>query len=234
VGADQSAQLIGCRAIGFFHDPGVSRGTAGIAIPRTDRVFIGFGKAENFKEPAFVLSGGYDPASPSGIRWTARPEVSESDGPINRIMSFAELDGHFYFTTKPSVYERGYDNGKPHWTEIYRHPGAGGLGVLASGLRGLSTVPYRGGQSLLAVMEGSPGDIVRLDRAALGTGPSVVGTIETNVDREAAPAPMTYIIGAFNDIPTITDPTGTAQSLIGLEHYTKIPGHESSAFFLSR
>jgi hypothetical protein len=131
---------VGCRAVGFFHDP---------EPPTTDRVFVGFGNGESFNLPAFAVSGGYDPKSPGHIHWNAQKlELSEKDGPTNRIMSFAELNGHFYFTAKAlfiRLYERAYRDGpegrEPYWKVVYKYNGMNGLGALASGLRGLSRVP---------------------------------------------------------------------------------------------
>jgi hypothetical protein len=102
--------------------------------------------------------------------------------------------------------------------------------------------PSGQGESLLAMMENRPGVLVRFDPTPAGSSKDIEGSIESNVDeqaksirmKKAKSMPMEYVIGAFNDIVTVTDGFGDRHSLIGLEHYTTIPGHEHSAWFLSR
>jgi hypothetical protein len=214
----------GCRAMGFFRDP-----TTG-----SDKIFVGAGFGTNYAGQGSIYSGGFDPEARGHIRWNLEPEFT---GYKNRVSGFAELDGHFFFAAKPSVYARFSEESRsglaPFWKDVYDYSGPTKTRVLDAGIRGLSPIPCMSGTGhcLLGVMEGEPGDILRFSLKATG----LIATHEAEVDQIVRPFTMRYVIAGFNDIPTLSDPdSGETYSLIGLEHFTRIPGHLNSAWFLSR
>lgn len=70
-----------------------------------------------------IYRASYDPAAPSGIKWTAEPELTG----VGRIMAFAECNGDLYascciFDDSPNsggIYRR-IDGPQPRWEQVYR------------------------------------------------------------------------------------------------------------------
>jgi hypothetical protein len=169
------------------------------------------------------LRGVYDPSSAGKISWDLNPEGAQP-AVSDRVMSFGDCAKTYYASSKPSLYQYVDGANEFHYS---------------SHLRGLTGV---GGDKLMGVLEGNAFEskvleffpqtealnIVRLLKSAVGTDFNPNGaTGDTN------------IIGAYNDIPKVTDPT-TGQNvwLVGLGFSQKrrcpIPGKEHSSWFLSR
>ena len=78
-----------------------------------------------------------------------------------RVTSFAECNDRLYATVGQQIYER-VDGATPSWRLIYTNPNPGRS---QSGLRGLTAAPSPNGQGhvLLAAVEGTAGQIIRVD-----------------------------------------------------------------------
>ncbi len=174
------------------------------SVTGVDRVFAG-------TLPSGVFSGVYDPAAPGRVRWDREPELADYKF---RAMGFAEHGGNLYVAIKPNLYRR-VDGEHPRWEQVYTIPGA--FMKESSGLRGLTTIDHPGGrgQALLAALEGRPARIVRIDPAD-----GFKETVELDLIEFLARAwgrRPTWVIAAYNDIPTVIDPaTGKKVQLIGL------------------
>jgi hypothetical protein len=220
------------RAQVFYQDP----------VTKADRIYVGTQSGHGGE----IYSGVYDAQAAGHIRWDPAPEES---GHSHRIMAFAVLDNRLFAAAHTQLLERISKmtrNGPVvTWKRIYDYTGPTPLPLGAnSGLRGLTPIPSPSDKtnSMLAMMEGSPGDVIRFDLTPEG----VLARHETTIAPMFRSLPFggndfgakkraKYYIGAFNDIATIRDPaTDEVFSLIGLEQYNRIPGHLRSAWFVSR
>lgn len=183
-------------------------------VTGVDRVFAG-------TLPSGLFSGVYDPAAPGRIRWDPAPELADYKF---RAMGFAEHGGSLYVAIKPDLYRR-IDGEHPRWEKVYTIPGT--FVKESSGLRGLTTIdhPSGRGQALLAALEGRPARIVRIDPAD-----GFKETVELDVIEFLSQAwgrRPTWVIAAYNDIATVTDPaTGKKVQLIGLSASFAPPSEE--------
>jgi hypothetical protein len=84
-----------------------------------------------------------------------------------KVTAFADCRGSLYLTINTKLYRRNDGLLGPagsRWVLVYQEPP---VGVLNSGLRGLSCITYDGSPSLLLSSEGS-GDVYRIDRLPVG------------------------------------------------------------------
>ena len=105
------------RAIGFHRD-----GVTGV-----DHVLAG-------TDTLGVLSGSYDPAAASRIRWLSAPELQTPEG--ERVMGFCDCNGVAYCATSRHIFRRT-DGPSPSWQEVYFCPQE----IKPCGIRGLTAVP---------------------------------------------------------------------------------------------
>ncbi len=196
-----------------------------------------------------IFAGVHDPAAPGGVRWGAAPELALTAAMANgpglagrlRISSFAEAHGKLFAATGQQVWRRE-DGAAPQWRLFYTNPQPF---YSQTGLRGLTAVAEAGGrQMLLAAVEGRRSRIVRIDpdTGADATDLDVAGLLD-----RAWGTQVSYVIGAYNDMPRMVMPGGEAL-LIGLEAFIppaspRPPGHavldvnhglEAGAWFLLR
>jgi hypothetical protein len=218
------------RAFGFYRDP----------LTGVDRIFVGVQMAERGR--GAIISGVYDPKAPGRIRWGP----PEEHGPA-RVMAFAVLDNRLFALRRTQLLERESQMrpGGPAaiWKVVYTYSGPTRLPLPSadSGLRGLTVVPGRA-HTMLAVMEGSPGDVLQFTLTETGIEvkheapiADLFRDLPAQGNDFGGRGKATYFIAGFNDIPTIRDPhTGRVFSLIGLEQYNHIPGHQESAWFVAR
>jgi hypothetical protein len=192
-------------------------------VTGVDLVFAG-------QDPRGIFRGAYNPAVPGRIHWSDAVELDISavsqaafpglEGKL-RVSSFAECDGLLYAAIGQQIYER-VDGVEPKWRLIYSNPRPGRS---ETGLRGLTAVPGpKGGQMLIAAVEGSEPRIVRIDPKD--------GSEATELDLDdflSAQWGMKvgYAIAAYNDMATAHDLQGQNVTLIGLEAF--IPPNASLA-----
>jgi hypothetical protein len=173
------------------------------------------------QDPRGIFSGGYDASLPGRIRWSSAPELSLADikpeglSGANagvRVTSFAECNGHLYAAVGQAIYERS-DGAIPRWRLIYKNPTAGHS---ETGLRGLTTIADpKGGEVLLAAVEGSAARIIRIDPR----DGSETTELDLNDDlRRAWGLRVGYVIAAYNDMAKLREASGDAL-LIGLEAF---------------
>lgn len=220
------------RAFGFFRDPAT----------KVDRVFVGTQTGHGGE----IYSGVFDSAAPGRIRWDSVPEGSEYR---RRLMVFTVFDNRFFGAGETEVLERtsrvAANGPVASWKIVYEYSGPTHLPLISSnsGLRGLTPIPAHANEnSMLAVMEGRPGDVIlfqltpdRLQARHEAAIASLFSSFRIDGNDMGGRRRVEYYIGAFNNIPTIRDPaSGEAFSLIGLEQYNHIVGHERSAWFVSR
>jgi hypothetical protein len=197
-----------------------------------------------------ILSGSYDPGVAGGVRWNRTPELpvtaAMSDGFPGlagrvRISSFAEAGGRVFAAIGQQVWVR-QDGPSPSWQLFYTNPAPA---FSETGLRGLTAVREQGGEALLAAVEGRRSRIVRIDprTGAETTDLDLAGFLD-----DAWHTRVSYVIGAYNDMPQIAVPGGGKGLLIGLEAFIppaapRPPGHkvldvnhglEAGAWFLIR
>ena len=217
-------------------------GTHRDSSTRADLVFAG--------DTSGILSGSYDPGVAGGIRWNRTPELlvtaAMSDGFPGlagrvRISSFAEAGGRVFAAIGQQVWVR-HDAPSPSWQLFYTNPAPA---FSETGLRGLTAVADAGGEALLAAVEGRNSRIVRIDprTGAETTDLDLAGLLD-----DAWHTRVSYVIGAYNDMPRIAMPGGGEGLLIGLEAFIppaapRPPGHkvldvnhglEAGAWFLIR
>jgi hypothetical protein len=194
-------------------------------VTGVDLVFAG-------QDPRGVFGGVYDPGVSSRIRWRPTPELDLASVPTAgisgkngylRVSSFAECNGRLYAAIGQKIYER-IDGAEPHWRVLYtnHYPGR----ISETGLRGLTPIPSPGGggEVLLVAVEGSAPRIVRVDPRD--------GSEATELDladflQQRWGMPVSYVIGAYNDMAKIRDPAGGQALLIGIEAF--IPQRASIA-----
>lgn len=197
-----------------------------------------------------ILSGSYDPGVAGGVRWNRTPELpvtaAMSDGFPGlagrvRISSFAEAGGRVFCAIGQQVWVR-QDGPSPSWQLFYTNPAPA---FSETGLRGLTAVTEQGGEALLAVVEGRKSRIVRIDprTGAEATDMDLAGFLD-----DAWHTQVSYVVGAYNDMPRVAMPDGGEGLLIGLEAFIppaapRPPGHkvldvnhglEAGAWFLIR
>jgi len=211
------------RALTLYRDP----------ITGVDRIFAGGAGYEDKSghRPGGIFSGVYDPSAPGRIRWS---ETAEFTGFGDRVVAFADCNGHLYFSSKPGIYERTTNGSHPVWSEIYSysHP----MRPNSSGLRGLTTIPNPNGsgQVILAAAEEAPCVILRIDPAD-----DHRVTTELNVDeflfKHWGRLLVPYVIAAYNSMPIVRDPdSNQSVHIIGLQAFCPLPGKEHSAWYLIR
>jgi hypothetical protein len=196
-----------------------------------------------------VFAGVLDPAVPGGVRWGASPELAltseMASGPglagRLRISSFAAANGTLFAAIGQQVWARE-DGASPRWRLLTANPQPF---YSQTGLRGLTAVTEPDGHAvLLAAVEGRRSRIVRIDpeTGAVATELDVAGLLD-----RAWGTQVSYVIGAYNDMPRLAAPGGEAL-LIGLEAFIppaapRPPGHalldvnhglEAGAWFLLR
>jgi hypothetical protein len=192
-------------------------------VTGVDHIFAG-------QDPRGIFRGVYDSAVPGRIRWSEAVELDISaislaafpglEGKL-RVSSFAECDGLLYAAIGQQIYQR-IDGADPKWRLIYANPRPGHS---ETGLRGLTAVSDpKGGQALLAAVEGSEARVLRIDPKD--------GSETTELDLEdflSAQWGMRagYAIAAYNDMATVRDPQGQSVVLMGLEAF--IPPNASLA-----
>ena len=176
----------------------VPRVTSGIQQVRAlathrDRLFVG-------NDRHGILSGGYDPAAPGGIRWSEALELdvarlSPPSAPglsLLRVSSFAACNGVLYAAIGQQIYRR-VDSPSPRWELFYTNPRPG---YSETGLRGLTALA----NSLLVAVEGDASRIIRID-------PST-GAETTELDVRAFldqrwGTRVGYVIAAYNDMAPV-------------------------------
>src|SRR5215831_3404252 len=167
-----------------------------------DLVFAG-------QDPRGIFSGGYDATVPGRIGWAATPELDISRISTSafsglagrlRVSSFAECNNRLYAAVGQQIYER-IDGREPQWRLLYTNPHPGHS---ETGLRGLTAVPgaSRGGDVLLAAVEGSAPRMVRVDPKA--------GSEATDLDLAEFldsrwQTRVGYVIAAYNDMTKVRD-----------------------------
>ncbi len=221
----------------FYRDPitGADMVFSGDGDP--DTVFTGK-KALTARGGGSISSGVYDPSVRGGIRWNARPETT---GVTNRIMAFVECDNQLYFASKPAIYQR--ENGtNPTWRKVYSYS-EDSIPKLSSGLRGLTCIadPEGKGEVILAVMEGR-GEVLRINpRTGAATTEFRIGPAVRKLWKNDGHAPRFYLAGAYNDMPTVSDPTTHERlHVIGLSFECLSndlcfpQGKDNSTFYLTR
>ena len=129
-----------------------------------------------------------------------------------RISSFAEAGGRVFAAIGQQVWVR-QDGPSPSWQLFYTNPAPA---FSETGLRGLTAVADGGGETLLAAVEGRRSRIVRIDprTGAETTDLDLAGFLD-----DAWHTRVSYVIGAYNDMPQIAVPGGGEGLLIGLEAF---------------
>ncbi len=168
-----------------------------------------------------IYAGVYDQRAPGHIRWSAHPELNlyaattpfPGLGGRLRVTSFAECNGILYAAVGQQIYRR-VDGTRPRWELVYTNDKPG---YSQSGLRGLTAVRSAPGarEQLLAAVEGTAARIVRIDPTA-----GYRGVTELNLRLFLGAswgAPVSYTIGAYNDMTAVPDPHGGTDLLIGVE-----------------
>jgi hypothetical protein len=216
------------RALGFYRDPmGVDRVFAGVQL--------GGGRGA-------IISGVYEPKAPGRIRWGPAEERGQA-----RVMAFAVLENRIFALRRTQLLERETQRGPgaavPSWKVVYSYSGPTELPLPAadSGLRGLSVLTTKP-HTMLAVMEGSPGDVLQFTLTEAGVDvkhdvpiAELFRGFSSQGNDFGGRRKATYFIAGFNDLPTVLDPnTQRLVSLIGLEQYNHIAGHMESAWFVAR
>ena len=167
-----------------------------------------------------VYAGADDPGVPGGVRWGAAPELpltaDMATGPglagRLRISSFAEASGKLFAAIGQQVWVR-QDGPSPQWQRLYSNPTPF---YSQMGLRGLTAVTETDGhQVLLAAVEGFRSRVVRIDPE---TGVEATDLDLTSLLNRSWGTKVSYVIGAYNDMPTLPPPNGQAL-LIGLEAF---------------
>jgi hypothetical protein len=129
------------------------------------------------------------------------------------VSSFAECNGRLYAAVGQAIYERT-DGAEPHWRRVYLNPRSGHS---ETGLRGLTAISDgKGGEVLLAAVEGSAARIIRIDPRD--------GRETTEIDlndhlRQAWGLRVDYVIAAYNDMTRVRAANGGEALLIGLEAF---------------
>ncbi len=129
-----------------------------------------------------------------------------------RISSFAEASGKLFAAIGQQVWVR-QDGPSPQWQRLYSNPTPF---YSQMGLRGLTAVTETDGhQVLLAAVEGFRSRVVRIDPE---TGAEATDLDLTSLLNRSWGTKVSYVIGAYNDMPTLPPPNGQAL-LIGLEAF---------------
>jgi hypothetical protein len=206
------------RALGFHHD----------SVTGVDDVFAGARVRSG--AGTGIFRGVYDPTAPGRIRWDSTPEFTNYQG---RPMAFAEADGVLHVTSLGAMYRR-VDGPAPSWVRVFSYDRP--LSVHNSGLRGMTAIPNASGhgQLLLVAMEGRAGRIYRIDPTS-----NYKAVVELDIvgflRRQWKTQRRFYVIPAYNDMLTVTDPrSGKPGLLIGLQAHNPQPGKETSAWYLVR
>ena len=168
--------------------------------------------------PRGIFAGHYDPEAPGLIRWRDAPELDASQvstafsglrGRL-RVSSFAEANGRLYAAVGQQLYERS-DGNEPRWRLVYTNPRPGHS---ETGLRGLTAVPDgRGGEALLAAVEGDQARLVRIDPAS---GEEVSELELLHFLTQAWGMRVGYTIAAYNDMTKVPLPGRGDALLLGL------------------
>jgi hypothetical protein len=221
-----------------------------------DRIFLALASPGRGAGDA-IYSGVYDPTAPGSILWDTTPETPGIGASQHRVMSFAAFNGQLFATSATTVWQR---TSTPSanvpvvgWSDVWDYSGPTPLpiGAASSGLRGLTAIPGTAGSDgfMLAVMEGNPGDTLRLQPTPSGISvehetalwqllaplPFEGGVTAAGLLNPNRPDPGHYIIAAFNNILEVKRPLSQARvSLIGMEDYNEFWGHELSAWFAAR
>jgi hypothetical protein len=159
-----------------------------------------------------------------------------------KVTAFADCGGALYVTINTRLYRRNdgpLRHGIARWVLVYQEPPVGSFN---SGLRGLSCITHRGGQSLLVSIEGN-GNVYRFDHLPRGQidaaasavpGHGVAGLVPV---LEFSPIPalrrmlaaqgtaipakgrgsIDYVIAAYNNFETVKI-DGIQRQLFGVEH----------------
>jgi hypothetical protein len=199
------------------------QGQARSFVVHTDQVT---GAQQIFAGTSFgIYRGAYDEAAPGQLRWepTLEPWETEPVAPADqrhRVTSLVECNGTLYATVYGNLYER-QDGPSPTWRNVYvRKPLAASSDA---GFRGATAIsnPDGQGQSLLLAMEDSPLLMIRVDPARRDASGMARAVVELNATRflgRAWQTPTGYGIGAYNNMVSYPDATGTCPSmLIGIE-----------------
>ncbi|MDA1298566.1 MAG: hypothetical protein O2868_00635 [Proteobacteria bacterium] len=169
-----------------------------------------------------ILSGVYDPWSPSSIRWDDDVEFPK-EGMLNvRPLGMVSANGELYFSGGGTIYRR-HDGPQPTYSEVLSL--AEDLDPEMGGIRGLSAItnPHGKGESLIfmwAPDAKSSGEIIRLDPDGRG-GYSVSSEVSVGSLMEQSLGGDTRAektLGAYNDFYPITDSvTGETVHVIGFQ-----------------
>jgi hypothetical protein len=169
-----------------------------------------------------ILSGVYDPAAPTKIRWDQEVEFPKSGLLDIRALGMVEANGVLYFSGGGTIYQRN-DGPEPSYSEVLTLDEE--LNVEVGGIRGLSSIdnPNGDGQSLIfmwAPNVQSSGRVKRLDPNGQG-GYTVHNEADMSSLMNAALGPnvkVGFTLGAYNDFYAVTNPkTGETVHLIGFE-----------------
>jgi hypothetical protein len=200
------------------------------AATGADVLFIGAGQGEDGTHQGAIFTGVYDEAAPGRIRVSKAPEFT---GFVNRVMSFAEVNGTLVFAAKPALYARS-DASPASWTRVASVPTPADANALRdgrnSGVRGLMVV-NAASPWLLGGMEGVTGPLVRFDPSA-GFAPTREAAVGDLLQAHWGRGKLQYVISAYNDMPDVTDFEGGHVNLIGLQAHN--PRRPMSAWYLVR
>ncbi len=169
-----------------------------------------------------IISGVYDPADPSKIRWdrhTEYPFLQRGKLDI-RPLGLAQANGKLYFSAGASIYQR-HDGLRPSYTEV--------LDLLddtdtdVGGIRGITTIknPSGPGESLLFLW--APGgrsrsQVVRLDPDRRGGFSRHNEASMMDLMEERLGVEVSYTLGAHNMMYPVKHPvTGQTVHIIGFQ-----------------
>ena len=167
-----------------------------------------------------IISGVYDAAQPTKIRWNKMVEFPASGTFTTRPLGIVEANGSLLFSVGGVIYRR-VDGPSPTYTEVL-HLG-GGVNTDVGGIRGLTTIanPNGAGESILLLWAPSGksiGQIKRLDPN--GSGGYTVHNEANMRDLMSAElgVEVGYTLGAHSNMyPAVHPVTGETMHIIGFQ-----------------
>ncbi len=181
-----------------------------------------------------IISGVYDPDTPSRIRWDKKVEFPAEGELEVRALGLVEANGELYFSAGRSLFKR-HDGAQPTYSEILKlsDPDDDTLNVEMGGIRGLSAIETPGAdeqQSLIfmwAPHGRSRGTILRLDPDGKGgytqheevvIGDLIPGFIKHDIS-------VRKVLGAYNNFYQLIDPeSGERVHIFGFQ--TQLMGND--------
>lgn len=184
-----------------------------------------------------IISGVYDPASPTRIRWDDRVEFPTAGTLPTRPLGMVEANGSLLFSAGSVIYRR-VDGSPPRYVEMLDmaddENGGSTVNADLGGIRGMTTIanPRGPGQSILFVWVPrgrAAGQIIRLDPNDVGkrgdAGWGIVDGYTRHVEanlrdlmQEALGVEVLGVLGGYNAFHAVEDPTtGETFHLIGFQ-----------------